>query len=142
MLGGAEIQSDNSRQGSHSKGRIPKVAFNVRIHDTGPVRVAPTRSLAADCPPALAGCFGAMFCATTSCATSHAADAIAHEIKKAVHGSRALGAARIAGPQTRSVNRLIMPASAIAATRGRIENSTPRPQAICPAPVRVAQPTR
>src|SRR5216684_1428611 len=79
----------------------------------------------------LAGCFGAMFCATT-----HAVDAIAHEMKNAVHGSRVIGAARIAGPQTRSVNRLIMPASAVAATRGKIENSTPRPQAICPAPVR------
>src|SRR6266436_5255945 len=127
MLGGAEIQSDNSRQGSHAK---------VRIHDTGRVRVTPTGSLAADCPPALAGCFGAMFCATTFCATTHAEDAIAHEMKNAVHGSRALGAARIAGPQTRSVNRLIIPASVIAATRGKIENSTPRPQAICPAPVR------
>ena len=79
----------------------------------------------------LAGCFGAMFWPTT-----HAADAIAHEMKNAVHGSRVVGAARIAGPQTRSVNRLIMPASALAATRGKIENSTPRPLAICPAPVR------
>src|ERR1700676_1666265 len=79
----------------------------------------------------LAGCLGAMFWATT-----HAADAIAQEMKNAVHGRRALGAASIAGPQTRRVNRLIMPASAIAATRGKIENSTPRPQAICPAPVR------
>jgi hypothetical protein len=55
----------------------------------------------------LAGCFGAMFWATT-----HAADAIAHEMKNAVHGSRVFGAARIAGSQTRSVNRLIMTASA------------------------------
>jgi hypothetical protein len=62
-------------------------------------------------------------------ATTHAEDAIAHEMKNAVHGSRAFGAARIAGPQTRSVNRLIMAASALAATRGKIENSTPRPQA-------------
>src|ERR1700682_1079202 len=136
MLGGAEIQSDNSRQGSHSQGSHLTFAFKVRIYDTGRVRVTPTGSLAADCPPALAGCFGAMFCATTFCATTHAADAIAHEMKNAVHGSRVLGAARIAGPQTRSVNRLIMPASAIAATRGKIENSTPRPQAMCPAPVR------
>src|SRR5258708_11761874 len=141
MLGGAEIQSDNSRKGSHSKVRnpkvrIPRVAFNGRIYDTGRVRVAPTGSLAADCPPASAGCFGAMFCATTFCATTHAADAIAHEMKNAVHGSRVLGAARIAGPQTRSVNMLNMPASVLAATRGKIENSTPRPQAICPAPVR------
>src|SRR5258708_28235557 len=147
MLGGAEIQSDNSRQGSHSKVRnpkvrIPRVAFNVRIYDTGPVRVAPTGSLPAACPPALAGCFGALFCATTFCATTHAADAIAHEMKNAVHGSRALGAARSAGPQTTSVNRLSMPASAISATRCKSENSTPRPQAICPAPLRVAQPTR
>ena len=79
----------------------------------------------------LAGCLGAMFWATT-----HAADAIAHEMKNAVQGSRVVGAARIAGPQTRSVNRLIMPASALAATSGKIENNTPRPQAICPAPVR------
>src|SRR6266700_6262785 len=89
-----------------------------------------------DHTPALAGCLGAMFCATTFCATTHAADAIAHEMKNAVHGSRAFGAARIAGPQTRSVNRFIMPASVLAATRGKTENSTPRPQAICPAPVR------
>ena len=79
----------------------------------------------------LAGCFGAMFWATT-----HAADAIAQEMKNAVHGIRAVGAARIAGPQTSSVNRLIIPASILAAVRGRTENSTPRPQAICPAPVR------
>src|ERR1700732_86071 len=79
----------------------------------------------------LAGCWGAMFCAPT-----HAADAIAHEMKNAVHGSRALGATSIAGPQTRRVNRLIMPASAIAATRGQIENSTHTSPAICPAPVR------
>src|ERR1700686_68698 len=77
------------------------------------------------------GGFGAMFWATT-----HAADAIPHEMKNAVHGSRVVGAARIAGPQTRSVNRLIMPASAPAARRGKIENSPPRPQAICPTPVR------
>src|SRR6266851_1932096 len=81
-------------------------------------------------PSGSAGCFGAIFWAT-----AHAADAIAHEMKNAVHGIRALGEARIAGPQTRSVNRLIIPASALAATRGKIENSTPRPQAICPAPV-------
>src|SRR6266404_3169415 len=86
--------------------------------------------------PGLVGCFGAMFCATTFCATTHAADAIAHEMKNAVHGSRVLGAARIAGAQTRSVNRLSMPASVLAATGGKIENSTPRPHAICPAPVR------
>jgi hypothetical protein len=79
----------------------------------------------------LAGSFGAMFWATT-----HAADAIAHEMKNAVHGSRFVGAARMAGPQTRSVNRLIIPASALAAVRGKTENNTPRPQAICPAPVR------
>src|SRR5450432_1573821 len=85
----------------------------------------------------LAGCFVAMFWATT-----HAADAIAQEMKNAVHGNRVLGAARIAGPQTSSVNKLIIPASAHAATRGKIENSTPRPLAICPAPVRYAQPTR
>lgn len=69
-------------------------------------------------------------------ATTQAAEAIAHEMKKAVHGSLVLGAARIAGTQTRSVNRLNMPASVLAATRGKIEKSTPRPQAICPAPVR------
>src|ERR1700687_2476246 len=83
----------------------------------------------------LATCLGAMLWATT-----HAADAIAHEMKNAVHDSRVVGAARIAGPQTRTVNTLIMPASALAATRGKIENSTPRPLAICPAPVRQAQP--
>jgi hypothetical protein len=55
-------------------------------------------------------------------ATTHAAETIAHEMKNAVHGSRVVGAARIAGAQTRSVNRLIMPASALAATRGKIEN--------------------
>ena len=69
-------------------------------------------------------------------AITHAAEAIAHEMKNAVLGSRVFGAAAIAGPQTRIVNRLIMHASAVAATRGAIENSTPRPQAICPAPVR------
>ena len=70
------------------------------------------------------------------CATAHAADAIAHEIKKAVHGRRVLGADRIAGIQTRSVNVLNIPASAHAATRGRTENNTPSPQEICPAPVK------
>jgi hypothetical protein len=40
-------------------------------------------------------------------------------MKNAVHGSRVVGAARIAGPQRRSVNRLIMPASVLAATRGK-----------------------
>jgi hypothetical protein len=58
------------------------------------------------------------------------------EIKNAVHGKRFAGAAAIAGTQTKSVNRQIIPVSAIAAKRGKIENSTPRPQAICPAPVR------
>src|SRR5713226_9293278 len=132
MLGGAEIQSDNSRQGSHSQGSHSTFAFMI-LGECGLRQPAPSLRTAA---PALAGCFGAMFCATTFCATTHAADAIAHEMKNAVHGSRALGAARIAGPQTRSVNRLIIPASVIAATRGKSENSTPRPQAICPAPVR------
>src|ERR1700730_7967515 len=41
----------------------------------------------------LAGCFGAMFWATT-----HAADAIPHVMKNAVHGGRVVGEARIAGP--------------------------------------------
>src|SRR5258708_2464761 len=110
MLGGAEIQNDNSRQGSHSKVRnpkvrIPRVAFNGRIYDTGRARVAPPGSRAEAGAPAAAGCFGAMFCATAFCATTHAADAIAHEMENAVRGGRVLGAARIAGPQTRSVNR-------------------------------------
>ncbi len=74
--------------------------------------------------------FGVMFWAT-----AHAADAIAQEMKNAVHGNRVVGAARMAEPQTSSVNRLIIPASVLAATRGRTENITPRPQAICPAPV-------
>jgi len=74
--------------------------------------------------------------------TTHAADAIAHEMKNAVHGNRVFGAATIAGPQTSKVKRLTMPASALAATRGKIEKSTPRPQAICPTPVKYAQPTR
>ena len=43
----------------------------------------------------LAWGFGAMFWAT-----AHAADAIAQEMKNAVHGNRVVGAARIAGPQT------------------------------------------
>jgi hypothetical protein len=51
-------------------------------------------------------------------ATSHAPDVIAHEMKNAVHGIRVVGVARIAGIQTRSVNRLSIPASTIAATRG------------------------
>src|SRR5260370_42349026 len=44
-------------------------------------------------------------------ATAHAADAIAHEMKNAVHGIRAVGEARIAGPQARSVNTLSIAAS-------------------------------
>jgi hypothetical protein len=54
--------------------------------------------------------FGAMFWAT-----ARAADAIAQEMKNAVHGNSVAGAARIAGPQTSSVNRLIIPASVLAA---------------------------
>src|SRR6266446_960213 len=128
MLGGADLMMIQRSKG--------------RRHDRGLPRCSLPAIELRDHTSALAGCFGAMFCATTFCATTHAADAIAHEMKNAVHGSRVLGAATIAGPQTRSVNRLIMAASVIAATRGKIENSTPRPQAICPAPVRVAQPTR
>jgi hypothetical protein len=79
----------------------------------------------------LASGFSAMFWATV-----HAAAPMAQEMKNAVHGIRAVGAARIAGPQTSNVNRLIIPASILAAVRGRTENSTPRPQAICPVPVR------
>src|ERR1700724_1729285 len=56
--------------------------------------------------------------AGTLSATTHAPAAIAHEMKNAVHGSRVVGAARIAGPQTRSVKRLSIPASAMAASRG------------------------
>src|SRR5258707_1043569 len=55
----------------------------------------------------LVGCFDAMFCAIT-----HAADAIAQEMKNAVHGSRVFAARKIAGAQTSTVNVLIMPASA------------------------------
>jgi hypothetical protein len=61
----------------------------------------------------LASCLGSMFSAT-----AHAAEAIAQEMKNAVHGSRAVGVAKIAGPQTSSVNRLIIPASDLAAKRG------------------------
>src|SRR5438874_9029623 len=39
-------------------------------------------------------------------ATTQAAAVIAHEMKKAVHGSRPFGVATMAGTQTRSVNRL------------------------------------
>ena len=53
-----------------------------------------------------------------------------------VHGNRVFGAAKIAGTQTSNVNRLNIPASVAAATRGKIDNSTPIPQAICPMPVR------
>src|SRR5258708_29085158 len=63
-------------------------------------------------------------------ATTHAAAAIAQEMKNAVHGIRVVGPAMIAGPQTSSVNSVNMPASAIAAIRGRIENTTPSPAAI------------
>jgi len=52
----------------------------------------------------MAGCFGVMFCAT-----SHAAPAIAHEMKDAVDGSRVAGAARIAGPQTEAETGLSWP---------------------------------
>jgi hypothetical protein len=69
-------------------------------------------------------------------ATAHAAAAIAHEIKNAVQGNRVLGAATIAGTHTSRVNKLNIPASVIAATRGKTENNTPSPQAICPAPVK------
>ena len=69
-------------------------------------------------------------------ASTHAAAAIAQEIKNAVHGNRAFGVATIAGIHTRRVNRLSIAASVNAASRGRIDNSTPRPHAICPAPVR------
>ena len=79
----------------------------------------------------LADSFGAMFVATIQ-----AAAVMAQEMKKAVQGKRVLGAARIAGAQTRRVNRLNMLASTVAATRGKMRNSTPTPQAICPTPVR------
>ncbi len=72
----------------------------------------------------------------------HALAVIAQEMKKAVQGNRVFGAARIAGPQTSIVNRLNIPASAMAATRAQIESRIPMPQAICPAPVRYAQPIR
>src|SRR6185437_16883446 len=42
-------------------------------------------------------------------ATSHAPAAMAHEMKNAVHGNRAEGAARIAGPHTRSVKNSTSP---------------------------------
>ena len=74
-------------------------------------------------------------------ATAHAADAIAHEMKNAVHGSRVLGAARIAGIQTRSVNALNIPASAQAATRGRTR-TTAHPSAMVPGTGQCAQPVR
>src|SRR6266404_547110 len=107
MLGGVDLMMIQRSKGSR--------------HDRGLPRCSLPGIELRDHTSALAGCFGAMFCATT-----HTADAIAHEMKNAVHGSRALGAARTAGAQTRSVNRLIMAASAIAATRGKIENSRPR----------------
>ena len=69
-------------------------------------------------------------------ATTNTAAVIAHEIKNAVHGNRVFGVATIAGSQTRSVITLNIPASAHAATRGKIENSTPTPEAMCPMPVR------
>src|SRR5438552_5996065 len=113
------------------------------VYDGNPAMIGPasptyyTRAPPRAASFPLAGCFAEIFCATT-----HAAEAIAHEMKNAVHGSRVFGAATIAGAQTRIVNTPIMAASVIAATSGKTENSTPSPAAICPAPVRYAQPSR
>lgn len=51
-------------------------------------------------------------------ATIHALDAIAQEMKNAVHCSRVEDVDRISGPQTSRVNRLNIPASTVAATLG------------------------
>jgi len=75
-------------------------------------------------------CFRGMFCAT-----AQAPAAMIQEMKNAVQGRRLVGAAKIAGSHTRTVNTLIIPASTVAASFGKTENSTPRPQAICPTPV-------
>src|ERR1700682_3120378 len=72
----------------------------------------------------------------TLAATTQAPAAIAQVMKNAVQGSRVVGAARIAGTQTRSAKRLTIAAAAFAATRGEIDSSTPMPAAICPTPVR------
>ena len=68
--------------------------------------------------------------------TAQAPAVIAQEMKKAVHGSRALGAATTAGIQTSRVNRLNIDASIVEATRGRMDNNTAAPHDICPMPVR------
>jgi hypothetical protein len=51
-------------------------------------------------------------------ATTKAPAVIAQEMTNAVHGSRLVGAATIAGIQTRIVNALNIPASIVAASRG------------------------
>src|SRR5512133_553755 len=65
-----------------------------------PIQVADADAFRVAC------CLAAMFWATTQ-----AAAAMTHEMKKAVQGRRVCGAAMIAGPQTSRVKRLIMSAS-------------------------------
>lgn len=68
--------------------------------------------------------------------TTQALEAKNQVMKNAVHGSLALGDERIGGAQTRSAKRLTIPASIVAAMRGKIDKRTHKPQPICAAPVR------
>src|ERR1700730_7908478 len=76
------------------------------------------------------------------CATAQAAPASAVEAHNAVNSKRIVGAGAARGTQIRSVNRLIMVASRVAARRGKIAKRTPTPAAMCAAPVRWAKPLR
>src|ERR1700744_1440337 len=59
-------------------------------------------------------------------APTHALDAIAQVMKKAVQGKRSRGAATTAGSQISRPNRLSIPASAMAVIRGSTENRMPK----------------
>src|ERR1700730_1921321 len=69
-------------------------------------------------------------------AMAQAAPATAAEMQNSVKGKRAAGLATMRGTQARSVNMLIIIASAVAARRGRTPKRMPSPAAMCPAPVR------
>ncbi len=64
------------------------------------------------------------------------------ETSVAVHWSRLLGEAATSGTQTSSVKAVIIPASIVAARRGKTEKRTPSPAAMWPAPARYAHQAR
>jgi hypothetical protein len=78
-------------------------------------------------------------------ATKNAEAPMTQVMRNAVKGNRGPGGVpgnfgvdknQLVGPQTKKAKIASMAVSIIAAARGKTENRTPRPQAICPKPVK------